>query len=267
MRLGAVVRTMGPASAAGTVRACARAVEEAGLDELWVVDHIAIAPDDAEGSGGRYLDPLSALAWIAGMTERVHIGTAILNLPYRPPLPTAKAIATLQELSNGRLQLGVGVGWMEAEFRALGIDRTRRGRLTDEMLDFLGRCFDSDELDVNGQPILFLPRPKKPPIFVGGGSDAALGRAVRAGDGWMPMGGDPAQLAPRIERLRQLEKEAGRMPLEIIVLGGVALDDPTRAHEQLAELSELGVTRLAQGIRYDEPRAFLEKIEALAALR
>ncbi|MBW2245147.1 MAG: LLM class flavin-dependent oxidoreductase, partial [Deltaproteobacteria bacterium] len=71
MRLGAVIRTMGPASNPGTVRTCARAVEEAGLDELWVVDHIAIAPDDAEGSGGRYLDPLTALAWIAGMTERV----------------------------------------------------------------------------------------------------------------------------------------------------------------------------------------------------
>ncbi|MBW2244461.1 MAG: TIGR03619 family F420-dependent LLM class oxidoreductase, partial [Deltaproteobacteria bacterium] len=234
---------------------------------LWVVDHIAIAPDDAEGSGGRYLDPLTALAWIAGMTERVGIGTAILNLPYRPPLPTAKAIASVQELSGGRLQLGVGVGWMEAEFRALGVDRSRRGRLTDEMLDFLERCFATDELIVNDQPMLFLPRPKKPPIFVGGGSDAALARAVRAGDGWMPMGGNPAQLAPRIERLRELERDAGRTPLEIIVLGGVALDDPTRAREQLAELSELGVTRLAQGIRYEEPNAFLEKIQVLAALR
>ena len=267
MQLGAVVRTMGPASTAPTVRACARAVEDAGLDELWVVDHIAIAPDDAEGSGGRYLDPLTTLAWIAGATERVRIGTAILNLPYRPPLPTAKAIATLQELSGGRLQLGVGVGWMEAEFKALGVDRRRRGRLTDEMLDFLTRCFSADELAVNGQPILFLPRPEKPPIFVGGGSDAALARAVRAGDGWMPMGGDPAQLAPRIERLRQLEKDAGREPLEVVVLGGVALNDPPRAREQLAELSELGVTRLAQGGRYDEPRAFTGMVEALAALR
>lgn len=267
MQLGAVIRTMGPASTAQTVRACARAVEDVGLDELWVVDHLAIAPDDAEGSGGRYLDPLTTLAWIAGATDRVRIGTSILNLPYRPPLPTAKVIATLQELSGGRLQLGVGVGWMEAEFQALGVDRSQRGRLTDEMLDFLTRCFSSDELELNGQPILFLPRPKKPPIFVGGSSDAALARAVRAGDGWMPMGGDPAQLAPRIERLRQLEKDAGREPLEIIVLGGVALDDPPRAREQLAELSELGVTRLAQGGPYDEPREFVKRVEALAALR
>ncbi len=267
MQLGAVVRTMGPVSTAETVRACARAAEAAGLDEVWVVDHVAIPPDDAEGSGGRYLDPLVTLAWIAGATERVRIGTAILNLPYRSPLPTAKAIATLQELSGGRLQLGVGVGWMEPEFRALGVDRSRRGRLADEMLDFLERCFQSDVVEANGQPFLFLPRPAKPPIFVGGGSDAALARAVRAGDGWMPMGGDPAQLGPRIERLRQLEKEADREPLEIVVLGGVALGDPPRAREQLAQLAELGVTRLAQGGRYEDGAAFTRMVEVLASLR
>ena len=259
---------MGAASNAATVRACAKAAEAAGLDELWVVDHVAIPPDDAEGSGGIYLDPLSTLAFLAGETERIRLGTAILNLPYRPPLPTAKAIATIQHLSGERLQLGIGVGWMEPEFRALGVDRTQRGRLTDEMLEFLEQCFSMDEVTANGQPFLFLPRPAKPPIFVGGGSDAALRRAARFGDGWLPMGNDPENLRPLVARLREFEAEAGRAkPCEVVCLGGVAIQDPSRARDQLAELQELGVTRFAQGGRYDELAPFQQMVEAMAALR
>ena len=92
----------------------------------------------------------------------------MLILPYRPALPTAKAIATVQELSGGRLRLGVGVGWMEAEFRALGVPRARRGRDTDETLAFLKRCFEADVVRANEQDFLFLPRPPRPPIYVGG---------------------------------------------------------------------------------------------------
>ncbi len=259
---------MGAAAEAATVRACAAAAEDAGLDEVWVVDHVAIPPDDAEGSGGIYLDPLSTLAFIAGQTERIRIGTAILNLPYRPPLPTAKAIATIQQLSGERLQLGVGVGWMEPEFRALGVDRTQRGRLTDEMLQFLEDAFSADEMSANGQSFLFLPRPSKPPVFVGGGSEAALRRAARYGDGWLPMGNDPENLRPLIAHLRELEAEAGRQtPLEIVCLGGVSLADPSKARDQLAELAELGVTRFAQGGRYDEAAPFAKMVEGLVGLR
>ena len=125
MHLGVAVRSMGPQSQPDVLLACVRAAEQAGLADVWVQDHIAIPPDDAEGSGGRYLDPLTALAWLAGQVPRIGLGTGVLILPYRPALPTAKAIATLQELSAGRLRLGVGVGWMEAEFRALGVPRAR----------------------------------------------------------------------------------------------------------------------------------------------
>src|SRR3990172_10731342 len=130
MRLGLVLRSQGAQSTRETVLACARAAEDLGLDDVWVVDHVAIPPDDAEGSEGRYLDPLTALAWLAGATRRIGLGTGVLVLPYRPALPTAKAIATVQELSGGRLRLGGGGGWMEAEFRALGVPRARRGRDT-----------------------------------------------------------------------------------------------------------------------------------------
>src|SRR5438045_8682918 len=132
---GTGLRNRGAQSTRETLVAAARAADALpAIADLWVVDHIAIPPDDAEGSDGRYLDPLATLAYLAGVTTRVGLGTAVLVLPYRPPLPTAKAIATAQELSGGRLLLGVGVGWMAAEFRALGVDLRRRGPLTDEPL-------------------------------------------------------------------------------------------------------------------------------------
>jgi probable F420-dependent oxidoreductase len=267
MRLGLVLRTMGEQATRETLLACARAAEAAGLDEVWVVDHVAIPPDDAAGSGGRYLDPLTALAWLAGATERIGLGTAVLVVPYRPALPTAKAIATLQELSGGRLALGVGAGWMEAEFRALGVPRERRGRITDETLAQWRAWFADDLAEANGQKFLFRPRPPRPQLFVGGAPPHALERAVRLGDGWMPMGADPETLRPHAERLRALASEAGRAPLEIAALGGVPLADPPRARAQLEALAALGVTRFAHGARYADAAEFAANAARLAALR
>jgi probable F420-dependent oxidoreductase len=194
VKIGVVLRNMGPSSQPETLVSCAREAEAAGIDDLWVTDHLAIPPDDAEGSGGRYLDPLATLAYLAGVTSRIGLGTGVLNLPYRPPLPTAKQIATVQELSGGRLRLGVGLGWMHAEFRALGVDRRRRGRLTDETLAFLRQCFAADDVVAHGQPFLFLPRPAPPPIFVGGSPPHALTRTVRYGDGWIQGAGETGSL-------------------------------------------------------------------------
>src|SRR5207247_11313329 len=120
MEVGVVLRNMGPQSTRETLEAAARAADALpAVADVWVVDHIAIPPDDAEGSEGRYLDPLATLAYLAGTTTRVGLGTAVLVLPYRPALPTAKRIATVAELSGGRLRLGVGVGWMGAVIRCV----------------------------------------------------------------------------------------------------------------------------------------------------
>src|SRR6266849_9973009 len=194
---------MGAQSTRETLVAAARAADALpAIADLWVVDHIAIPPDDAEGSEGRYLDPLATLAYLAGVTTRVGLGTAVLVLPYRPALPTAKWIATVQELSGGRLRLGVGVGWMAAEFRALGVDIRRRGALSDEALDLLDRCFAADVVEANGQPFLFRPRPSRPPLFVGGQPPFAFRRALAHRGGWMPMGLAPDALAPCVAELR-----------------------------------------------------------------
>ena len=263
MKLGIVVRTMGPQSTRETITECARAAEDAGLDDLWVPDHVAIAPDDAEGSGGRYLDPLAVLAFLSGITSNIGLATGVLILPYRPPLPTAKWVATIQELSAGRLRLGVGVGWLDSEFRALGVEKSARGRLTDDALEFLRRCFDGDDVEENGQKFLFRPRPARPPIYVGGAPPHALERAVRYGDGWIPMGGSPERLREPIERLRELAAVKGAAPPEVIVMTGLPLDEPGRAAETLLAFQAVGASGIVHGARYADAAEFRKGAEVL----
>jgi probable F420-dependent oxidoreductase len=261
--VGLYLRNMGPQSDAAIVRACAASAEAAGVDHLWVADHVAIPPDDAEGSGGRYLDPLATLAVLAGATTRIRLGTGVLVLPYRPPLPTAKWVATLQELSQGRLLLGVGVGWMRAEFRALGVPYGARARRTDETLAFLRACFAADEAEAHGQRFLFRPRPAPPPVLVGGGPPQALRRAVRFGDGWMPVGGDAGALRAPIATLREMAAAAGRPAPAVVTLTTLPLDDPPRAAAEVVALRDAGVTGVVHAWRYPDAAAFARAAETL----
>jgi probable F420-dependent oxidoreductase len=263
MKFGLYLRNMGPQSSRQTLLECARAAEASGIDDLWVADHIAIPPDQSEGSNGRYLDPLATLAYLAGATERIGLGTGVLVLPYRPPLATAKWAATIQELSAGRLLLGVGAGWMKEEFRAVGTDVARRGKTTDATLDFLNRCFAADEVESNGQPFLFRPRPPRPPIIVGGAAPHALRRAVRFGDGWMPIGAKADALRPAIAELREQMARAGKPPPEVVAITTLALDDPPRAAEQARGFAAAGVTRLVHGWRYADAPEFARAASAL----
>ncbi len=256
MRLGVALRSMGPQSTRETFLACARAAEDAGFDDVWVQDHLAIPPDDAEGSGGRYLDPLGALAFLAGATSRIGLGTGVINLPYRTPLPTAKAIATLQELSGGRLYLGVGVGWMAPEFRALGVPRTERGARTDETLAFLADCFANDVVEAHGQKFLFLPRPTRPPIYVGGAAPQALVRAAQFGDGWMPMAREAAALCAPIAELRERFAAAGKGAPAVVVLASFSRKDPAAATAQARAFAEAGATHLVFAERYADADDF-----------
>jgi probable F420-dependent oxidoreductase len=264
MKLGLYLRNMGPASAPATIHECARAAEAAGIDDLWVADHIAIPREESEGSGGRYLDPLATLAYLAGVTKRINLGVGVLVLPYRPPLATAKWIATIQELSGGRLLLGVGAGWMEAEFRAVGIAKSKRGRITDATLTFLEQCFSSDEVELNGQKFLFLPRPRRPPIFVGGSPPHALRRTLRFGDGWMPMGMTAEQLRRYVEQLRKDAAAANKQPPEIAVLTSLPLSDPAAAASAAREYAEIGATRIAHAWRYSDATEFTRAAKALS---
>ncbi|MDA1076257.1 MAG: TIGR03619 family F420-dependent LLM class oxidoreductase [Proteobacteria bacterium] len=264
MHIGVTLRNMGPQSDARIFKSCAAAAEAAGFESLWITDHIAIPPDDAVGSGGRYLDPLVSLAVIAGATQRIKLGTGVLILPYRGALPVAKQIATLQELSGERLLLGVGIGWMDAEFTALGLDRHRRGQMSDDILEFINRCFANDVVEANGQPFLFKPRPAKPPILVGGRAPHALERAVRFADGWLPMSNDPQALAGEIRTYRELCKAAGKPVGQVSVMTGLKLNDRSASQARIETYRDAGANRLICSIGYEDAAGYQTQIEMLA---
>jgi probable F420-dependent oxidoreductase len=265
MRFGFALRLMGAAANALVLKESAERAEAAGLDTLWVPDHIAIPPDETEGSGGRYLDALTSLAWLAAGTKRIRLGTAVLVVPYRPVLPTAKVIATLQELSGGRIEVGVGVGWMDAEFRALGVDRHARGQITDAFLEFLRTTGEggSDEVELNGQPFVFRPNPSRPRIWIGGGAPHALERALKFGDGWMPMTDNPQKIRENVLELSSRFRDAGRGKPEVAVLGALGLGTEEGDLDRLEQLEELGVTEYIQGARYDDLDGFMRSLDPL----
>lgn len=267
MRIGTAVRNMGPAATTRCMRHCAQYAEAQGLEHIWVVDHIAIPPDDAAGSNGRWIDPLAALAFFAAATTRVQLGVSVLVLPYRPALPTAKWIASIQELSGERFLLGVGPGWMAPEYKALGVDKSRRGQITDEIIDFIRSCFETpdDVVEANAQKFLFRPRPKRPPIYVGGMTDKALERTIRCGDGWLPMGMDPQKLAPKAAKLQQMATATGRDCPPIITIASLP---PTNAEavDKLSACAALGVTDFIQASRYESEGEFEQMVGRLVEI-
>ena len=148
-----------------------------------ISDHVAVTPDVAEQYPPPFYEPFTTLAWLAGLTDRIKLGTTVLIVPYRHPLLVARMAANLNELSGGRLVLGVGVGWAVQEFDALGVPFRQRGQLTDDYLQTIRAAWENDE-DYRGGRI---------PIWVGGNSEAGLRRAVRLGDAVVldPFNGDP----------------------------------------------------------------------------
>ncbi|WP_457029059.1 LLM class flavin-dependent oxidoreductase [Kitasatospora sp. P5_F3] len=177
MKIGVNVLNFGPGTDPGVLRDWARTVEGLGFDLLMVSDHVAITPDVAERYPAPFYEPFTTLAWLAGITTRVRLGTTVLIAPYRHPLLTARMAANLNELSDGRLVLGVGVGWARQEFAALGIPFDRRGRLTDDHLRDI-RAAWADTAAYGDRRI---------PVWVGGNSNSGLRRAVRLGDAWHPL--------------------------------------------------------------------------------
>ncbi len=267
MKYGIAIRNMGPQSQASTLLSCAKTAERCGFDAAFVSDHLCIPPDQTEGSGGRYLDVLTTLAFLAGATSRIRLGISVLVLPYRPAVLTAKQIATIQELSGGRMILGAGVGWMKPEFEALGADMKKRGAMTSETLRVIRHLFDHSEPAafhgklVSFPAFVFEPRPARPPIWIGGGSEMAMRRVVEFGDGWHPMQ-RAAELKPLVEDLRGMMRVAGRPEPEIIVRRGLRLDDIGAARARLDAEREAGATYFILDLgRYPDEREFARAAE------
>jgi probable F420-dependent oxidoreductase len=211
----------GPIGTRRNVLTFARRMEALGYDSLWASDHVVIphritsrypySPSGQFPLGPEvpFLEPLTTLALVAGVTERVRLGTSILVLPHRNPVLAAKMAATLDHLSEGRLVLGVGVGWMREEIELLGGDYDRRGAWSDEALAVMRACWRDARTAHHGEFFSFddigvFPKPTRGdiPVLIGGHTERALRRVVALGDGWHAAFITPEALQADIVRLR-----------------------------------------------------------------
>jgi probable F420-dependent oxidoreductase len=195
VKLGVNILNFGPHARPDILRRRAELAEALGFDFAMISDHVTVTPDVQAQYPAPFYEPFVSLAWIAGFTQRIEIGTTVTILPYRHPLQTARLTANLDQLSGGRFIFGVGVGWAEQEFEALGVAFEQRGAISNEYLQVIQKCWTQDVVSHAGRFVSFrdaytAPRPVRtphPPIWVGGSSDAALRRAARYGDAWHPI--------------------------------------------------------------------------------
>jgi probable F420-dependent oxidoreductase len=191
MQLGIHLPHIGRKAGPDTIRCAEIQAEELGFADVWVSEHIIVPKDGGYPPSPNFWDPLMTLTWAAAVTKRVRLGTSVLVLPLRHPLPLAKELATLQNLSEGRVILGGGVGWLEAEFEALGVPFRERGRRMDEGIAMMKAVwtqdpvtFDSNWIDAKIVNMRSQPQPEQSiPVWIGGPSEAAKLRACR-NDGW-----------------------------------------------------------------------------------
>ncbi len=276
MRIGIHLPQYGRVASGEAITRAARHADELGFAHVWVSDHL-IHPASQSYPSPYLVDPFVALTWAAAATERVGLGTSVLVAPQHNPLQLANVFASLDALSGGRVTLGIGVGWSEAEFVALGYDFTNRGRRTDEIIEVLRALWRDDPASFSGTHYAFddirlLPKPAHEiPIWIGGGSDAAYRRGTSLGDGFQIIGVKPPEATTAVRRLRSERPEPeftislrtgwdplGMDPNEIVREyhdfedAGVqevvcapwrsTLDDWLRAMDALAELIDLGAT-------------------------
>jgi probable F420-dependent oxidoreductase len=265
----------------------AQEADRLGFFSVSVSDHVAIPRDKAATMSTVWYDAVATLGFVAAATTRVKLLSHVYVLPYRHPLQTAKAFATLDALSGGRVVLGVGAGHVEAEFAAFGVDVAERGRLLDEAIVLVaatlrdewpvheGRHWRVHDLGVAPRPV---QRPR-PPIWVGGSTPAALRRAARLGDGWLPQGTPRAELPQAIAFLREHRRRLhGDAPITVGAMSdwlyvgtpgfsvppGTRTGGPDAIAGSLRELAALGVQHCGVRFRTRSCDELVDQIQAFA---
>ncbi len=262
MKFGVMFANLGPYATGKGATEIAKAAEDAGFESIWSVEHVAVPkgyqsayPYDESGKmplgGGAedvsIPDPLIWLAWVAAVTTRIRLCTGVMILPQRNPVVLAKEVATLDSMSGGRVSLGIGVGWLEEEFNALGVPFEKRGARTDDYMramNALWRAEDTAAHDgafANFANVYSRPRPTNGdvPLIVGGHTEVAARRAGRIGDGFFPGKGKPRELQALFELMKETAAANGRDPEALeITTGG----KPDAGYVE--RLAEIGVHRM-----------------------
>ncbi len=294
MKLGLFAVNVGAGASAAHARATAALAEELELESLWAIDHVVMPsgyeteyPYDESGKmmGGaeevEIADPLTWLAFAAAVTRDIKLGTGVIVLPQRNPVVLAKQAATLDVLSEGRLLLGVGVGWLVEEFDAVGVPFADRGRRHDDYVEAMRTLWRDTKASVhntytNFDNAISLPQPagRAVPIVIGGRSNRSARRAAEIGDGYFPSITDPRQLSPLLDIMNAEAERLQRDPADIEVTapypgnpaeltaagaGDTAALD--RVVAQLQQFAERGVARtLLAGLGEDTLRPLLKQL-------
>jgi probable F420-dependent oxidoreductase len=303
VRLGYFLPQLGPAAGPGAITDVAKKAEELGFDSLWVTErslvplHPKVPYPEGDGSLPEAyrisLDPLDALTYAAAQTTRIALGTSVLNLPWYSPILLARRLTTLDVLSQGRLRVGLGLGWSPDEYQVAGTAWSDRAARYEEAILLLKTVWTTNPVEFAGSyykvPTSFIgPKPVQkphPPLYMAAFVPAAMARVARLADGWHPSGFPIAQLAPTFAKIQAMAAEAGRDPesLELIVRAGVGVNDgptgenrtdysgsPEQIAEDIAATRDAGAAEIALDVTFD-PRVrsaadFLERLELLASL-
>ena len=289
MRFGVALPNFRPFGTRDTVVAIARQAEALGYDSLWSTD-VVVQTRSAEDERFAYcLEALTVTSYLAALTTRIQLGVSVLVLPQRNPIVVAKEAATLDALSGGRLVLGVGAGYHEAQFRWLGAEYRTRGARLDEYILAMRELWTAPEPRFQGKHVsfsdlVFSPRPARPagpPIVIGGNSPAALRRAATLADGWHPVGLTPAQFADGMNAIRALSngrQVEGSLRIRTIVdrtldtkPGGdsatqVSLDgSPAELRARIEEYRSSGVDHLVLYFEADDIQTTVRDMRRFAA--
>jgi probable F420-dependent oxidoreductase len=262
VKFGIIFANVGPFADPSAAATFARAAESAGFESLWTVEHVVVPsgyqstyPYDPSGKmpgpeDSDIPDPLVWLSYVAAATTSIRLGTGVMILPQRNPLVLAKSTATLDHLSAGRLDLGVGVGWLREEFDALGVEFEGRGRRTDEYIEAMRRLWTGNAADFHGEFVSFdqcisRPRPAQPsiPVHIGGHSMAAARRAGRLGDGFFPGRGTGKEWQGLVDEMKASAETAGRDPESIELTSAGSVPTPEGIIAEAERLAALGVSR------------------------
>jgi probable F420-dependent oxidoreductase len=268
MRLGVHLPHIGRKAGPEAIRRAAVQAEALGFADVWASEHIIVPKGAAYPPSPIFYDPVLTLTWAAAATRRVGLGTSVLVLPMRHPLPLAKELATLQCLSEGRLILGAGVGWLEAEFAALGAPFAERGRRMDEGIALMRAAWSQDPVSFAARHIpaiveemRMLPQPAAPiPIWIGGSSPPALRRALKLG-GWHGSRLSPAEAAPIVRRLRAERPDPGFV---LSVRSGWDGKDDGALTARLAGYAEAGLDHVLVEPQERALDAWLQTVERIA---
>ena len=298
MEFGCHLPVFGPAATRGNLLAFAREMERLGYESLWASDHIVIPysiasryPYSPTGQfplppDATFLEPLTALALVAGVTERPRLGTTILVLPHRHPVLAAKMLATLDHLSDGRVILGAGVGWMREEIELLGVPFDKRGPWSDEAIRIMRACWREERTRFHGQFFSFddlgcFPKPVRGdiPIWMGGHAKPALRRIAALADGWHAAFPTVALMEAGIAELRQECATQGRRfeELTITLRAGLSIKEshggperralqghPEQIVDDLRRFKALGVSHVLMETRYRDLRDMVQIFETFA---